>query len=194
MKYQSSNLLSPFAFLVMAGMMYRSIAALSRLTSTRSMPMRVVLSRNALNRLHSSTTTDFPTAATELLVDAVMPYEGHQPKEALSEIFVPQMLSHNLPNGKQLDDELLWVPQTNSVSFRPLCFCVSSGYYCWRTGSRIVCWWCIWLPTSSISSNLFHLKGDLSKPDENARQTVFTSLPATTNIHYFCVWLWTKQM
>jgi 2,4'-dihydroxyacetophenone dioxygenase len=129
MKYQSSNLLSPFAFLVMAGMMYRSIAALSRLTSARSMPMRVVLSRNALNRLHSSTTTDFPTAATELLVDAVMPYEGHQPKEALSEIFVPQMLSHNLPNGKQLDDELLWVPQTNSVSFRPLCFCVSSGYY-----------------------------------------------------------------
>jgi 2,4'-dihydroxyacetophenone dioxygenase len=28
-----------------------------------------------------------------------------------------------------VDEELLWVPQTDSVSFRPLCLCVSGGYY-----------------------------------------------------------------
>ena len=58
-----------------------------------------------------------------------MPYQGEQPKEALSEIFVPQVFSHALSNGDDLDDERLWVPQTESVSFRPLCFCVSGGYY-----------------------------------------------------------------
>ena len=31
--------------------------------------------------------------------------------------------------GDYVDEELLWVPQTDSVSFRPLCLCVSSGYY-----------------------------------------------------------------
>lgn len=55
--------------------------------------------------------------------DAYTPYQGEQPKEALSEIFIPQVLPSDI------DEELLWVPQTESVSFRPLCFCVSSGYY-----------------------------------------------------------------
>lgn len=61
--------------------------------------------------------------------DAYKPYQGEQPKEALSEIFVPQVFGHNLSNGESLDDERLWVPQTDTVSFRPLCFCVSGGYY-----------------------------------------------------------------
>jgi 2,4'-dihydroxyacetophenone dioxygenase len=56
--------------------------------------------------------------------DAFKPYQGAQPKEALSEIFIPQVLPKD-----DVDDELLWVPQTDTVSFRPLCFCVSSGYY-----------------------------------------------------------------
>jgi hypothetical protein len=55
--------------------------------------------------------------------NAFQPYQGVQPKEALSEIFIPQVLPTDI------DDEMLWVPQTDSVSFRPLCFCVSSGYY-----------------------------------------------------------------
>jgi 2,4'-dihydroxyacetophenone dioxygenase len=55
--------------------------------------------------------------------EAYTPYQGEQPKEALSEIFIPQVLPDDV------DDELLWVPQTDTVSFRPLCFCVSSGYY-----------------------------------------------------------------
>ncbi len=51
------------------------------------------------------------------------PYQGEQSKEGLPEIFIPQALPDNM------DEELLWVPQTDSVSFRPLCFCVSAGYY-----------------------------------------------------------------
>jgi hypothetical protein len=55
--------------------------------------------------------------------NSLQPYQGEQPKEGLSEVFVP----HVLPQG--IDEELLWVPQTDSVSFRPLCLCVSAGYY-----------------------------------------------------------------
>lgn len=60
----------------------------------------------------------------ESLVDErFQPYRGEQPADALSEIFV----KHALPKG--VDEELLWVPQTESVSFRPLCLCASGGYY-----------------------------------------------------------------
>jgi 2,4'-dihydroxyacetophenone dioxygenase len=84
---------------------------------------------NPIKVFYSTTTTDLPTATPESMVDAFMPYQGDQPKEALSDIFVPQIFSHSLADGQQLDDERLWVPQTDCVSFRPLCFCVSSGYY-----------------------------------------------------------------
>jgi 2,4'-dihydroxyacetophenone dioxygenase len=52
---------------------------------------------------------------------------GTQPEhhEGLSEIYVSQVLP---PKGS-IDEELLWVPQTDTVSFRPLCLCVSAGYY-----------------------------------------------------------------
>jgi 2,4'-dihydroxyacetophenone dioxygenase len=66
------------------------------------------------------TTTTMKKSNSE---DAFVPYQGPQFKEALSEIFIPQSLP------KFPDDEHLWVPQTDTVSFRPLCFCVSSGYY-----------------------------------------------------------------
>lgn len=46
------------------------------------------------------------------------------PSFGLSEIFVAQALSH-----QDLSDEQLWVPQTETVSFRPLCLSVSGGYY-----------------------------------------------------------------
>lgn len=55
--------------------------------------------------------------------EALQPYRGEQPKEALPDIFVPNVM----PDG--IDEELLWVPQTDTVSFRPLCFCTSGGYY-----------------------------------------------------------------
>lgn len=43
------------------------------------------------------------------------------PAEALSDIVVPHI--------SDTDDERLWVPQTECLSFRPLCLCVSQGYY-----------------------------------------------------------------
>jgi len=61
-------------------------------------------------------------STAETVDEAYKPYQGEQPKEKLSEIFVPQVVP-------DVDEELLWVPQTDTVSFRPLCFCVSSGYY-----------------------------------------------------------------
>ena len=38
-------------------------------------------------------------------------------------------LASTSPSSVVDDDELLWIPQTDTVSFRPLCFCVSGGYY-----------------------------------------------------------------
>lgn len=55
--------------------------------------------------------------------DDYQPFRGEQPSDALPEIFVPNVM----PEG--VDEELLWVPQTDCVSFRPLCLCVSGGYY-----------------------------------------------------------------
>lgn len=64
-----------------------------------------------------------PDASSTVSNSDYEPYRGEQPSEALSEIFVPQVL----PEG--VDEEKLWVPQTDCVSFRPLCLCVSGGYY-----------------------------------------------------------------
>lgn len=65
-------------------------------------------------------------ASTAMNVDATASRanKGDEPRGGLPEIFVPSVL----PEGID-DEELLWVPQTDSVSFRPLCLCVSSGYY-----------------------------------------------------------------
>jgi 2,4'-dihydroxyacetophenone dioxygenase len=63
------------------------------------------------------------SAANGVGKDEYQPYQGKQASEALPEIFVPQVM----PEG--VNEDLLWVPQTDTVSFRPLCFCVSSGYY-----------------------------------------------------------------
>jgi len=77
--------------------------------------------------LEESDTADGKDAEID---DAFKPYQGEQPKDALAEIFVPQIFGHSLENGGgPLDEERLWVPQTDTVSFRPLCFCVSGGYY-----------------------------------------------------------------
>lgn len=96
-----------------------------------------ILTTQGTHRLSAATmdTYSSETQQEELLADgsetddAYKPYQGEQPKEALSEIFVPQVFGHTLADGDDLDDERLWVPQTDTVSFRPLCFCVSGGYY-----------------------------------------------------------------
>ena len=64
----------------------------------------------------------FLRARTTMAIDeARQPFRGAQPPEALPEIFLPSALPE--------EDERLWVPQTESVSFRPLCLSVSGGYY-----------------------------------------------------------------
>jgi len=50
----------------------------------------------------------------------MIPFLGQCPPEASAEIAVPNVFP---------DDERVWVPQTDTVSFRPLCFNVSQGYY-----------------------------------------------------------------
>lgn len=71
--------------------------------------------QSSLAIMATTSTSDQPAAYT--------PYQGQQPSEGLSDIFIPRALPEDS------NDELLWVPQTDSVSFRPLCLCVSGGYY-----------------------------------------------------------------
>jgi 2,4'-dihydroxyacetophenone dioxygenase len=132
-----------------------------------SLPPPRVLEASASGTRHPPNRNGDPTAATtyrpyfsastdvSLGVEAeaaeaqgdYAPFQGRQPQEALSEIFIPQVMSHNhiLSTGggggsrrsssqeggvaDAADDELLWVPQTETVSFRPLCLCLSGGYY-----------------------------------------------------------------
>eukprot|EP00873_Tetraselmis_striata_P013424 jgi/Tetstr1/433688/TSEL_022907.t1 len=62
-----------------------------------------------------------PGASQPLQVSlGVAPFMGTCPPEAAAEIAVPNVLP---------EDERIWVPQTDTVSFRPLCFNVSQGYY-----------------------------------------------------------------
>mmetsp|Transcript_56696 Transcript_56696/g.169373 ORF Transcript_56696/g.169373 Transcript_56696/m.169373 type:complete len:203 (-) Transcript_56696:480-1088(-) len=44
------------------------------------------------------------------------------PVEALSDIVIPSV-------GGEDEDPRVWVPQTECLSFRPLCLCTSQGYY-----------------------------------------------------------------
>lgn len=102
-------------------------------TTTKSSAASIIhrLSAATLDTLSSKDQREETTReeSSKKVDDAYTPYQGEQPKEALSEIFVPQIFGHTLESGEQLDDERLWVPQTDTVSFRPLCFCVSGGYY-----------------------------------------------------------------
>ena len=52
--------------------------------------------------------------------DPRMPYQLPFPKDALEEIVVPNAIP---------EDERIWVPQTETVSFRPLCLNRSQGYW-----------------------------------------------------------------
>ncbi|MDB2407529.1 2,4'-dihydroxyacetophenone dioxygenase family protein [Jannaschia sp.] len=52
--------------------------------------------------------------------DARTPYQLPFPKDALPEIVIPDAIP---------EDERVWVPQTETVSFRPLCLNRSQGYW-----------------------------------------------------------------
>ena len=49
-----------------------------------------------------------------------MPYQLPFPKDAQEEIVIPDAVP---------EDERVWVPQTETVSFRPLCLNRSQGYW-----------------------------------------------------------------
>ncbi|GKY99203.1 hypothetical protein MPSEU_000875700 [Mayamaea pseudoterrestris] len=51
------------------------------------------------------------------------------PKGALGDIVIPGLFSLQDQDASVVDDPRVWVPQTDCLSFRPLCFCVSQGYY-----------------------------------------------------------------
>lgn len=53
------------------------------------------------------------------------------PEEALPDIVIPNIFSfaEDSPASFIDEDTRLWVPQSNCLSFRPLCLCVSQGYY-----------------------------------------------------------------
>lgn len=53
-------------------------------------------------------------------IDPRTPYQLPFPKDALGEIIVPNAIP---------EDELLWVPQSDNVWFRPLCLNRSQGYW-----------------------------------------------------------------
>ena len=50
-----------------------------------------------------------------------VPYQLPMPKEALSEIVVPDALAK--------EDDRMWVQQAQNVYFRPLCLNISQGYW-----------------------------------------------------------------
>lgn len=51
------------------------------------------------------------------------PYQHSQPKYMSSDLILPKVLS------EWLNDDRLWVPTTDSVSFKPLLLHASAGYY-----------------------------------------------------------------
>uniref|UniRef100_A0A7S3VGD4 ChrR-like cupin domain-containing protein n=1 Tax=Chaetoceros debilis TaxID=122233 RepID=A0A7S3VGD4_9STRA len=57
------------------------------------------------------------------------------PKEALTDIVIPNVVDFSAYSQEINQEELekedprVWVPQTDCLSFRPLCFCTSQGYY-----------------------------------------------------------------
>ena len=66
-------------------------------------------------RTDSKRTESRPNGSQERI-----PYRQPQPKESPPELVIP----HAIP-----DDERLWVPQSETVWFRPLCLSASRGYW-----------------------------------------------------------------
>jgi 2,4'-dihydroxyacetophenone dioxygenase len=51
------------------------------------------------------------------------------PEGALPDIVIPSIFDFNVTDDEDSADPRVWVPQTPCLSFRPLCFCTSQGYY-----------------------------------------------------------------
>eukprot|EP00242_Pyramimonas_sp_CCMP2087_P005057 CAMPEP_0198217592 /NCGR_PEP_ID=MMETSP1445-20131203/64790_1 /TAXON_ID=36898 /ORGANISM="Pyramimonas sp., Strain CCMP2087" /LENGTH=226 /DNA_ID=CAMNT_0043894335 /DNA_START=129 /DNA_END=809 /DNA_ORIENTATION=- len=79
-------------------------------------PTLAVYQGQSGSRIGSTRTT---ATASQGLAD-LLPFLGTCPPEASAGIAIPDV---------HPEDERVWVPQTDTVSFRPLCFNVSQGYY-----------------------------------------------------------------
>lgn len=111
--------------LLICSYLFKHVVAFNNLSFAPSVRMKRSRKEPAEEILLSSTTL-FQSNSD----DAFQPYKGKQPEEALSEIFIQSVFpKENQDSNTDIDESLLWVPQTDSVSFRPLCFCVSGGYY-----------------------------------------------------------------
>ena len=123
----------PFDYGVAALTTTTTTLVVTRSSSTTSFMPKKSSHHNRQDRPLWATTTTKSDVDDDSKV--LLPYQGQQPADALSEIFIPNIFSPTKPSSSTTsptiddDDELLWIPQSDTVSFRPLCFCVSSGYY-----------------------------------------------------------------
>lgn len=76
--------------------------------------------KKAINNGWSIHQTTLPSIKTKL---------NAAPEEALSDIVIPGVFEFTKDVISEDEDPRIWVPQTDCLSFRPLCFCVSQGYY-----------------------------------------------------------------
>ena len=131
--FDDSSSTTALAFVITPMTPKMTSTTLPSMKGLRSTSVDDVASSNERHQLHVPEQTTH--AKSEQDKDAYTPYQGEQPKEALSDIFIPQVLSHNPSSIENISlssseyEDSLWVPQTDTVSFRPLCFCVSGGYY-----------------------------------------------------------------
>ena len=69
--------------------------------------------------------------ASAEVASLVLPQQ-QQPRRSLRRSFAPQEAFKDIviPGvGGEEEDPRVWVPQTECLDFRPLCFCTSNGYY-----------------------------------------------------------------
>jgi quercetin dioxygenase-like cupin family protein len=86
-------------------------------------------SSNTLSKVHSSL---FHNVKQHRRPSLAFTSLNAAPKEALSDIVIPgvfQFTDFDTNEEEGEEDPRIWVPQTDCLSFRPLCFCVSQGYY-----------------------------------------------------------------
>ena len=106
-----------------------SVAIVATAATTTTHRVTARLSATLEDNLDTSATNNAPKNDDDV-DEAFQPYRGAQPAEALSDIFIPSVMpSSSKIDGTAIDEKLLWVPQTDTVSFRPLLLCTSGGYY-----------------------------------------------------------------
>ena len=110
-------------FLLVAWISGIHVAAFQPNSASSSVPNSLTLSKEVAFQKHSNSISFRDNGQTTGLLAA--------PKGALRDIVIPNVFNGGILASANEDqvDERIWVPQTESLDFRPLCFCVSQGYY-----------------------------------------------------------------